>query len=139
MNRKQFMIRCGLAAIGIPTILMGCAGVKYVTVPIEGDSLVVSNQSFIDGEKTLKYIIVHNDQLEYPIYVYRFSEKEYKAVLMKCTHQGTELNAFGDKLQCPAHGSEFNNDGSVQNGPADSPLRNFNVTVLTDSIKIRLS
>jgi len=139
MNRKEFMVKCGLAAIGIPALLAGCAGAKYVTVPIEGDSLVVSNQSFIKEGKALKYIIVHNDQLEYPIYVYRFSESNYKAVLMRCTHQGTELNAFGDKLQCPAHGSEFNNDGSVQNGPADTPLRNFNVSVLDDSIKIKLS
>ena len=116
-------------------MLSGCAGTKYLTAPIEGDSLVVPTAAFVEK----KYIVVENDQLEYPICVYRFSENDYKALLMKCTHQGTELQVFGDRLQCPAHGSEFTNTGSVQNGPADRPLRTFNITVLDNSIRIRLS
>lgn len=129
MNRKEFIGTCFLG------LLSGCAGTKYLSAPIDGDSLVVPLTAF--AEK--KYVIVENDRLEYPIYVYRFSDESYKASLMKCTHQGTELQAFGDRLQCPAHGSEFTNNGSVQNGPADSPLRTFNVSVLTDSIRIKLS
>jgi len=127
--------------IGMPALLTSCAGTKYLAAPIEGDSLVVTLQSFINEKdgKPLKYIVAHNDKLEYPICVYRFSENEYKALLMKCTHQGTELQVFGDRLQCPAHGSEFTNTGAVQNGPADTPLRTFNISVLPESIKIKLS
>jgi Rieske Fe-S protein len=139
MNRKEFVVKCGLCAIGMPVVLSGCAGTRYVTVPIDGDSLVVPVSSFITEKETLKYIVVQNDQLEYPICVYRFPDNDYKALLMKCTHQGTELQVFGDRLQCPAHGSEFTNTGSVQNGPADRPLRTFSVTVLDDSLKIKLS
>jgi nitrite reductase/ring-hydroxylating ferredoxin subunit len=143
MNRKEFMIGCGLCLLGMPEWLSGCAGTRYVTVPIEGDSLVVPIQSFISEsgqeKKFLKYVVVHNDQLEYPVCIYRFSENEYKALLMRCTHQGTELQVFGDRLQCPAHGSEFSNKGEVQNGPADTPLRTFYVVVAGESIKIRLS
>lgn len=129
MKRKEFISTCLLG------FLAGCAGTKYITAPIEGDSMIVPIASF--GDK--KYIIVENDKLEYPICVYRISENEYKALLMRCTHQGTELQAFGDRLQCPAHGSEFTNNGSVQNGPADEPLRSFNVSILPGSIKIKLS
>lgn len=140
MNRKEFMIGCGLCLVGMPEWLASCAGTRYLSVPIEGDSLVVPAQSFTTPEnKTLKYLIVHNEQLEYPICVYRFSQNEYKALLMKCTHQGTELQVFGDRLQCPAHGSEFSNKGEVQNGPADTPLRTFVVAVDADNIKIKLS
>jgi Rieske Fe-S protein len=142
MNRKEFMLKCGLCMVGMPEWLSGCAGTKYLAVPIEGDSLVVPSTSFTMQDKPdqyLKYLVVHNDQLEYPICVYRFSENNYKALLMRCTHQGTELQVFGDRLQCPAHGSEFTNTGAVQNGPADTPLRTFNVSVLTDAIKIKLS
>ncbi|MEI9921182.1 MAG: Rieske (2Fe-2S) protein [Bacteroidota bacterium] len=139
MNRKEFIVKCGLCAVGVPVILSGCAGTKYVTVPIEGDSMIVPSNSFITEKGILKYIVVQNDSLEYPICVYRFSENEYKALLMKCTHQGTELQVFGDRLQCPAHGSEFTNTGSVQNGPADRPLRTFGVSVTGYSLKIKLS
>jgi Rieske Fe-S protein len=57
---------------------------------------------------------------------------------MRCTHQGTELQVFGDRLQCPAHGSEFTNTGMVQNGPADDPLRTFPVRIEANTLKIDL-
>jgi len=137
------MVGCGLCLLGMPEWLSGCAGTRYVSVPIEGDSLVVPVLSFISEsekeKKFLKYVVVHNEQLEYPVCIYRFSDTDYKALLMRCTHQGTELQVFGDRLQCPAHGSEFSNRGNVQNGPADTPLRTFQVSVIGEVIKIRLS
>jgi Rieske Fe-S protein len=57
---------------------------------------------------------------------------------MQCTHQGTELQASGDVLQCPAHGSEFNNKGQVTNGPADNGLRTFPITVTNTELLIDL-
>jgi Rieske Fe-S protein len=81
---------------------------------------------------------VQHDQLQYPICVYRLSENEYTALWMSCTHQGTELQVFGDKLQCPAHGSEFSNRGDIQNGPADKSLRIFPVKVETNQLLISL-
>jgi Rieske Fe-S protein len=57
---------------------------------------------------------------------------------MQCTHQGAELQAFGDKLQCPAHGSEFSNRGQVESGPATAPLRTFPVSADNNELKISL-
>ena len=88
---------------------------------------------------TRQYIIVNNDQLEFPIYLYRFSENDYTALLMKCTHQGNELQASGDYLHCSAHGSEFNNKGVVAQGPAEKDLRSFKVTSDNEKIFIDLS
>ncbi len=143
MNRKQFMITCGLCMAGMSEWLSGCAGTTYLSAPLEGDSLVVPLESFLAGteaeKKYRKYVVVSNEKLEYPVCVYRFSDNDYKALLMRCTHQGTELQVFGDRLQCPAHGSEFSNQGQVQNGPADTPLRTFAVAVTAESLKIKLS
>jgi Rieske Fe-S protein len=58
---------------------------------------------------------------------------------MKCTHQGTELEVYGDRLQCPAHGSEFTKYGIVQNGPAEEHLRIFPVLVELNAVKINLA
>jgi Rieske Fe-S protein len=57
---------------------------------------------------------------------------------MKCAHQGAELQASGDYLQCPAHGSEFNNRGYVTSGPASTNLRTFPITVNEKEIFIDL-
>jgi Rieske Fe-S protein len=57
---------------------------------------------------------------------------------MRCPHQGAELQVFGDRLQCPAHGSEFNDKGVVKTGPADTNLRTFPVSINKDQLLISL-
>jgi len=130
---------CGSAAI---TLVNSCTATRLIRGKIIGDELVVDLKNFyVDsgGERNFrKYIIVGNDQLKYPVCVFRFNQNEYSALWMRCTHQGNELQAFGDKLQCPAHGSEFDNKGGVQNGPADKALRTFPVTIDINQIRISL-
>jgi Rieske Fe-S protein len=144
MNRKEFLHTCTLHCVGLaglPFLLQGCGGTKYLTSPIVGSDLVVPASAFkVEGSENLRrYIVVQNDKLEYPICVYRTSAERYEALYMRCTHQGTELQVFGERLQCPAHGSEFTASGAVHNGPADQPLRKFPVLTDGDSIKINLS
>ena len=90
------------------------------------------------GTAYSSFIIVRNDALKFPICLYRFNDKEYSALWMKCTHQGAELQASGDVLQCSAHGSEFTNKGQVRNGPANESLRSFPVTVTNNELFIDL-
>jgi Rieske Fe-S protein len=145
MNRKDFVRSCSAGCVGLliaPLFLEGCAGTKYITAAIEGSDMLVPLTSFEivkDNETQYRrYIIVQNDTLQFPICVYRISPDTYSALWMKCTHQGTELHAFGDRLQCPAHGSEFTKTGAVQNGPAADPLRAFPVLIAESVLKINL-
>lgn len=145
MNRKDFIKSCGYACTGgaaIIFLLQGCVSTKIMSGKIAGDNLIVPLSDFETKagiEKHYKkYIVVQNDILQYPICVYRINENEYTALWMQCTHQGAELQVFGDKLQCPAHGSEFTNKGAVQGGPAEAKLRTFRVTVEARQLKISL-
>jgi len=90
------------------------------------------------GTAYSSFIIVRNESLKFPICLYRISENEYRALWMQCTHQGAELQASGDVLQCNAHGSEFNNRGEVRTGPADRALKTFPVKVDNNEIFIDL-
>jgi len=106
---------------------------------IDHSDLVIPESSFLmDKGGFRKYVVVENDQLKFPICLYRTNEIEYSALSMRCPHQGAELQVFGDRLQCPAHGSEFNKNGVVQNGPADTNLRTFPVTIQNNQIHISL-
>jgi Rieske Fe-S protein len=128
----------GAAFLGV--MFEGCGSTKMIAATMDKTGLLVPLSSFDNGNKTYrKYVVVQNDKLQYPICVYRFSDTEYKALLMRCTHQGAELQVFGDRLQCPAHGSTFNNTGVVQNGPADVNLRSFPVNISQDQLHITLS
>lgn len=144
MNRKEFIKICGAGCLGLAAIslLQSCGTVKYYTAPIEQGALKVPLTAFENvksGAKTyLPYVIAQNESLQYPVCVYRFAENDFTALLMQCTHQGAELQVFGDRLQCPAHGSEFTNKGEVKNGPADQHLRTFEIQIDKDSLRIIL-
>jgi Rieske Fe-S protein len=143
MNRREFVKQGCILCVGgvtLPGVLSSCQTTHYVNGTVESTGIAVlkSEFTYIQKEKTLsrQFIIIQNDKLEFPIYVYRFSENEYSAVWMKCSHQGAELQASGDHLQCPSHGSEFNNKGIVSNGPAERNLRSFPVSSVDDKIII---
>lgn len=60
---------------------------------------------------------------------------DFKGFSSTCTHAGCAVNEVVDgTIKCPCHGSRFNLDGSVANGPATKPLASQPVTVQGDSI-----
>ena len=146
MHRIEFIKRCGSGCLGLSlmsgTLLQGCSGAKYVQAPIQDSHLIVPTSAFEVVKNNLisfrRYVVAQNTALQFPICIYRNSDEQFLALWMRCTHQGNELQAFGDKLQCPAHGSEFTSTGAVQNGPADEPLRSFDVVVAEGQLKISL-
>jgi Rieske Fe-S protein len=144
MNRRTFAKTCMvcLSGVAFSPILSGCQSTHYVNGKVEPDGISVLPSAFHylkkDQPMMRQYIIVRNDALEFPIYLYRFSNNEYSAVLMKCTHQGAELQASGDHLHCPSHGSEFNNRGMLAQGPAEKDLRSFKVSAVNEKIFIDL-
>lgn len=145
MKRKEFIKNCGFACLvssSISALLQSCAGSKIINGKIVESDLIIPLSDFRvkndDAASFKRYIVVQHDLLQYPVCVYRLSETEYSALWMRCTHQGTELQVFGDKLQCPAHGSEFSNRGDIQNGPADKSLRTFPVKIENNQLFISL-
>lgn len=146
MNRRHFVKLSCAACLGTSVmsgVLYSCQTTHYVSGTFESNGISVSSTEFRIIRESVttyrEYIILRNEKLEYPICLYRFSESEYAALLMKCTHQGTELQAAGDQLHCPAHGSEFNNRGHVTQGPAEDGLRTFPISVEQEKLLIHLS
>lgn len=134
MDRRRFIKDSCIACIGAAALgetFSSCKVSQSVTGKLNKDGLLIDAKVFELGEKDKfrSYIVIRNEALLYPICIYRFSENDYSALWMKCSHQGAELNVSGDFLQCPAHGSEYNNKGNVTGGPADRNLRSFPVKV----------
>ena len=144
MDRRDFIKKTCAACLSVTVLstLGGCIGTQYVSGKMHKDGIIIDSADFAikqkGGTPYSSFIIVRNDALKFPICVYRFNDKEYSALWMKCTHQGAELQASGDVLQCPAHGSEFTNKGQVRNGPANESLRSFPVTVTNNELFIDL-
>lgn len=145
MDRRKFIKDGCLACMGIAvgaSVFASCKSMRQISGDLTNDGIKVSLDDFIKSKgstpKYHAYIVVRNDELQYPIYIYRFGEQEYTALYMRCTHQGAELQAAGDRLTCPAHGSEFDNRGIVQQGPADEALRSFPTSIVSNELFIDL-
>ena len=147
MDRKKFIKQCGIAclgATGVSLLLESCAGTKQINASLVNNQLQVPLSSFLISRKNnspeyKRFIVVRNEQLNYPLVIYRNGDNDYTSLLLRCSHQYNELNVNGELLSCPAHGSEFDNKGNVISGPADMKLRSFPVTTDNEYIFIQLS
>src|ERR1700744_1556003 len=129
MERKDFLKTCGFACLSgsvFASLLESCGTNKIISGTIDHSDLVIPVSAFQQGTSSFKkYVVVQHEQMKYPVCVYRSDNNQYTALFMRCTHQGAELQVFGDRLECPAHGSQFSNKGTVKNRPADTDLRKF--------------
>ena len=145
MKRHEFIKTCGLGCIGIIVggmTLASCSPTVYLHKTVQNSQLKLTLSEFLVDEtsnKYRRYVLVKPNTFDYPIVVYRKNEDEYRSFLLRCTHQGTELNVHGDLISCPAHGSEFSNTGEVISSPAPAPLKSFESVVIQNELVINLS
>jgi Rieske Fe-S protein len=144
MDRRNFLAAgCGACFGGgaLFPLFQGCAS-SGAASSIEGTDLVVPLSALAvpggGATPSPRAIVIRHDQLRYPVCIVRFSETEIVALLMRCTHQGTELQLFGDRFECPAHGSEFDTRGTVIHGPAGDDLRTLPLVIRDNQLRISL-
>ena len=75
-------------------------------------------ESYPSGSRTLvangQFVLVHD-------------QAGFSAIYTSCTHLGCRLTAFPDGFRCPCHGSQFDLNGNVLNGPAVKALDSQNI------------
>jgi Rieske Fe-S protein len=131
-----------VGSIGIITILQACTSQKHIqNFEYKENKITVKKTEFAGIKKgkyiLLPFIVIKVEQIPFPIAVYKIGD-DYKALYLQCTHQGCELNPFETMLVCPCHGAEFNANGEVTQGPAETNLRTFITTHDHDNIYIQL-
>lgn len=65
------------------------------------------------------------------------NENGFAALSLLCTHLGCTVTENRQGFECPCHGSRFNEDGTVQNGPATKPLQSLQLQI-TDQDHLKL-
>lgn len=145
MDRKKFLKSFGcssLALAAMPSLFTGCSAIHSLKLTAVNNKLILPKNEFIESSEHKKQsrelVLVRASPLAFPIAVYRHNEDKFIALWMECTHKGCEVNAQANYLVCPCHGSEFDAKGYVLQGPAESNLKNFNVTTDHENIYIYL-
>ena len=131
MKRREALNRIVLAGgtvLLIPTTLLSCSeegaadpggnnGNSDLTINMDDGAYSQLKNS--GGFAVVSGIIVANTD-----------GSNYVALSSICTHQACTVSysVSNNNFPCPCHGSVFNSNGSVANGPATSPLKKYTVT-----------
>jgi cytochrome b6-f complex iron-sulfur subunit len=80
----------------------------------------------VEVDKTLlndeHFQVVAASGVRYRIAVRRLADGQYLALLLMCTHARNPVTLTGNSFYCPLHGSRFDSQGNVTQGPAQQPL-----------------
>jgi len=133
ITRRHALTGAATAGVALP-LLAACGGsgsdsVATDTAPTAaaGEDLGPTSDVPVGGGK------IYADQ---KIVVTQPTAGEFKGFSAVCTHQGCLVaNVDGGTINCTCHGSRFSiEDGTVQGGPAPSPLSAVPVQVDGDEI-----
>jgi cytochrome b6-f complex iron-sulfur subunit len=136
MKRRQFIKTSCLGVVGCiggGSLLLSACGTAayYAKFQLAEKRLSVAKTEFQYTTKKgdlreRNFVLLKPPGVAFPISLYR-SPEGYTACLMRCTHQACEVEVQGSRYACPCHGSEFDVQGTVLNGPADQPLQTFKI------------
>ena len=122
----------GLGALGTAVALAGCGsdddGNATDEAPTQdaGTELAATSEVPVGGGLILQ---------EEKIVITQPTEGDFKAFTAVCTHQNCVVAGVEETINCTCHGSKFSiTDGSVEGGPAPSPLAKVEITVDGDKI-----
>jgi cytochrome b6-f complex iron-sulfur subunit len=96
----------------------------------------VGTDNFVAGKSNM--LVVRTKHLEYDILLVK-TGGAYKALYLRCTHEGVGLTPAANKIFCSAHGSVFDLDGKVVKEPALRPLKTYPTEIVNNQIIIHLS
>jgi len=128
-SRRRFLqvLAVGAATTAAAGALSACSGQNGAAAPEPVGDVTAGNVSSLQ-EGTVKAVSGS------PVFVGRDSNGLY-AMTTTCTHAGCDMSsgqAISTKIVCSCHGSEFDLNGDVVNGPANSPLVHYAVSLAAD-------
>ena len=88
---------------------------------------------------TSDFQLVQPKSMYYNIGLKKEKDGTYTALLLRCTHADNQLIPAGNGFKCTLHGSSFDTEGQVTNGPAQRPLKRYPTEILSNQIIIHLS
>jgi len=129
LNRRDFLKK------SVKTIAVGALAFSSFDVL----KLMAASDSIETTEGTVEKIISLADypalssiggyaMITEKIIVIRKSSSKFIAINIVCTHKKCDVDYDGSGFECPCHGSTFNGNGKVIEGPATKNLKSYKVT-----------
>lgn len=140
-TRREVLQALGLAVVsgGFTELLTGCAGgLGAYRGQVENSTIRIPRSQAPQLATTNGILVVQPAPEGATIILRSMPEHGIVALSSTCTHRGCEVRPMPDGLQCPCHGSEYDEFGEVLQGPAREPLQRFQVEQTESEIVILL-
>lgn len=137
MQRKEFLVKAGqcTAVLIFGSCFQSCSPntTDNPTAPQNVDFTVDLSQPENSSLNSAGGYIYKNS-----IIIARINTDAFSALSQTCTHQGATVDyeASANRFHCPRHGSNFDVDGNVINGPAGSPLQKYKTTLTGTMLRV---
>jgi Rieske Fe-S protein len=156
LSRREFFIKSAGAIVVVSSsgligsIVTSCS--SNPTDPINTTPLstiqgtVVNNEITVTltsspiANKNTRALVEYNNG-NGAVLVEHNSDDTYKALSGICTHQSCLVSAFDGSnsvFVCPCHGSQFDLNGNVKKGPANTKLKTYSTRIENNSLVITL-
>ena len=141
MERRDFLKKsctiCLALGSGVSLVSLSSCGsaLSIYTTAVSNNRLSIPVEQFA----LTNFQIVRPLNYGYDIAVNKQSDGTYQAIKMECTHANNPLTATGSGFYCSEHGSAFDKQGKVTNGPAVNPLKHYKTEVENYQLFIYLS
>lgn len=122
-TRRDFLKTvCGAAALTLSPVLLADTAVAADGIRRKANGQVVVTVAKVPGLAKVGGTVNLGTVKGVPVAVVRTGRRTYRALDLRCTHQGVTVGTSGTAWVCPAHGSRYAGDGTVTGGPAQRSL-----------------
>ena len=150
-NRREFVkdALTGIGTVALGSFIMinqsSCSD-SGPTAPTDsnGETIITVDLSLSENSGLLTVggalALAANELDSSGMLLYRQSEGTVKVYSRNCTHAGCPIEGFSSAgiSSCLCHGSKFDTNGNVTNGPAAIPLNQYSATISEDIVTIKL-
>jgi len=124
IERRTFLTALGWVGIGLSGLVAGIGNLFYLKPAVSYGPATRFNVGKPDDFKEGIKELFENER----VVVVR--EKDgFAAISLTCTHLGCTIRTSDAGFECPCHGSQFDDAGSITGGPAPKPLDWYQVSL----------
>ncbi len=152
MQRREFFSWLSISALAssLSVVIAACSESSS-----SKNSLIVTKETASEPSSTIRsdgFIVVGTvaelkeseqiiDVKNELIVIKNSSNNHLSALNIKCTHEGCPVgwDQTAQLIICPCHGSRYNHQGEVIQGPAESSLKTYLVKEENDLVLVKLS
>lgn len=122
-DRRGF-VRIGAGAL-VAAMVPGCASLMARRVPLVNGTVEVDLRQYPELAEPGGAVRLLPDGWQEPFVLLANRDGHLVALSPICTHLQCVVEVNPDRLTCPCHGSAFDREGRVLQGPAAAPLRRY--------------